>query len=196
MLKPTPVPVLGFAAYSGSGKTTLLIELLPLLKQHGLRVGLIKHTHHSFEIDYPGKDSYELRKAGAGQLLIGSKQRWALMVESDSAQGSTLTELIQYLHQDRLDLILNRRLQARCDPQDRDPSPKPRQAFVIPNRSCVYRDRHRCAPGDACHIACTGSQSTPGHRRFHYQLLLYRIRTSPFILSSGLWLLKPPVLAK
>jgi molybdopterin-guanine dinucleotide biosynthesis adapter protein len=106
MLKPTPVPVLGFAAYSGSGKTTLLIELLPLLKQHGLRVGLIKHTHHSFEIDYPGKDSYELRKAGASQVLIGSKQRWALMVESDSAQGSTLTDLIRYLHQDRLDLIL------------------------------------------------------------------------------------------
>jgi molybdopterin-guanine dinucleotide biosynthesis adapter protein len=106
MLKPIPIPVLGFAAHSGSGKTTLLIKLLPLLKQHGLRVGLIKHTHHSFEIDYPGKDSYELRKAGASQVLIGSKQRWALMVESDSAQGSTLTDLRQYLHQDRLDLIL------------------------------------------------------------------------------------------
>ena len=106
MLKPIPIPVLGFAAHSGSGKTTLLIKLLPLLKQHGLRVGLIKHTHHSFEIDYPGKDSYELRKAGASQVLIGSKQRWALMVESDSVQGATLTDLIHYLHQDRLDLIL------------------------------------------------------------------------------------------
>ena len=83
MLKPIPIPVLGFAAHSGSGKTTLLIKLLPLLKQHGLRVGLIKHIHHSFEIDYPGKDSYELRKAGASPVLIGSKQRWALMVESD-----------------------------------------------------------------------------------------------------------------
>ena len=75
------VPVLGFAAYSGTGKTTLLVNLIPLLKQHGIEVGVIKHAHHTFEIDQAGKDSYKIRKAGASQMLIGSKERWALMVE-------------------------------------------------------------------------------------------------------------------
>lgn len=106
MLK-SRIPVLGFAAYSGSGKTTLLVRLLPLLKRRGLRLGLIKHTHHRFEIDSPGKDSYELRKAGASQVLIGSKHRWALIVENESEKKpSTLADLIGRLEQDRLDLIL------------------------------------------------------------------------------------------
>ena len=63
------VPVLGFAAYSGTGKTTLLVRLIPLLKQQGVRVAMVKHAHHEFDIDIPGKDSYELRKAGAEQML-------------------------------------------------------------------------------------------------------------------------------
>ena len=60
-----PKPVLGFAAFSGTGKTTLLKQLIPLFRQQGIRVALIKHAHHDFDIDIPGKDSYELRKAGA-----------------------------------------------------------------------------------------------------------------------------------
>ena len=75
------VPVLGFAAYSGTGKTTLLVKLLPLMKLQGLRVAMIKQTHHDFEIDKPGKDSYELRKAGANQVLIVSEKRLALVTE-------------------------------------------------------------------------------------------------------------------
>ncbi len=59
------IPVLGFVAASGTGKTTLLTQLIPILKQNGLRIGLIKHSHHDFEIDQPGKDSFRLRKAGA-----------------------------------------------------------------------------------------------------------------------------------
>ena len=65
MLKTAEKPVVGFAAYSGAGKTTLLKKLLPLLTARGIRVGMIKHAHHSFDIDRPGKDSYELRQAGA-----------------------------------------------------------------------------------------------------------------------------------
>jgi len=72
-----PFPVIGFAACSGTGKTTLLTQLLPLLSAHGLRVGMIKHSHHDFEIDKPGKDSYRLREAGAQQLLIASLHRAA-----------------------------------------------------------------------------------------------------------------------
>jgi molybdopterin-guanine dinucleotide biosynthesis protein MobB len=103
----TTIPIVGFAAYSGTGKTTLLINIIPLLKQHGLEVGVIKHAHHTFEIDQPGKDSYEIRKAGASQMLIGSKQRWALMVEQDEEDQQTrLQEYITQLDQDKLDLIL------------------------------------------------------------------------------------------
>ena len=101
------VPVLGFAAYSGTGKTTLLVHLIPLLKKKGIEVGVIKHAHHDFEIDQPGKDSYEIRKSGATQMLIGSKKRWALMVENEETdQAIRLQEYIQHLDQNKLDIIL------------------------------------------------------------------------------------------
>jgi len=100
------IPVLGFAAYSGTGKTTLLKQLLPLLRERGLRVGMIKHAHHDFDIDTPGKDSYELRKAGASEMLIASGRRWALMVETDKAGDPRLQEMLNRLDQDNLDLVL------------------------------------------------------------------------------------------
>lgn len=101
------IPVLGFAAYSGTGKTTLLVKLIPLLKQHGIEVGIIKHAHHTFEIDRPGKDSYEIRKAGANQVLIGSKKRWALMVEQEERTPTDrLQEYLCHLDHAKLDLIL------------------------------------------------------------------------------------------
>jgi molybdopterin-guanine dinucleotide biosynthesis protein MobB len=100
------VPVIGFAAFSGTGKTTLLTRLLPLLKARGLHIGMIKHSHHRFEIDQPGKDSYELRKAGAEQMLISSPHRWALMVEKNVSKEPLLQEELSRLDQGRLDLIL------------------------------------------------------------------------------------------
>lgn len=76
------VPLLGFCAYgSGIGKTTLLTTLIPELIKLGLRVSVIKHAHHQFDIDHPGKDSYRLREAGAVQMMVGSSARWALMTE-------------------------------------------------------------------------------------------------------------------
>ena len=106
----TNVPVLGFAAYSGTGKTSLLVKLLPLMKLQGLRIGMIKHAHHDFDIDTPGKDSYELRQAGAQQMLIASDQRWALMTEIASQQEPQrdleLSELINKLDLANLDLVL------------------------------------------------------------------------------------------
>lgn len=103
----TTTPVLGFAAFSGTGKTTLLIKLIPLLKAKGIRIGMIKHAHHNFDIDTPGKDSYELRKAGAEQMLIASQRRWALMVETPGQTNDPdLNELIQQLDHEKLDLIL------------------------------------------------------------------------------------------
>lgn len=102
----TSVPVLGIAAFSGTGKTTLLTKLLPILKSHGLRIGMIKHAHHTFEVDHPGKDSYELRKAGAEQMLIASRNRWALMVETIPEAEPQLQALLPHLDPNTLDLIL------------------------------------------------------------------------------------------
>ncbi len=102
------VPVIGFAAHSGTGKTTLLKKLIPVLKkQYGQRIGLVKHAHHGFEIDIPGKDSYELRKAGASQVIVGSQQRWAHIVETpDKQEKPTLQSLIDHFDHENLDLIL------------------------------------------------------------------------------------------
>jgi molybdopterin-guanine dinucleotide biosynthesis protein MobB len=99
-------PLLGIVAWSGSGKTTLLEALLPLLTARGVRVGMLKHVHHDFDIDTPGKDSHRLRKAGATRLLIASSQRWALMVERPAANDDPLAELLAALDDGSLDLIL------------------------------------------------------------------------------------------
>ena len=99
-------PVIGFVAYSGTGKTTLLKQLIPILNQRGVRVGLIKHAHHEFDIDVPGKDSYELRKAGAEQVLVASSQRWALMTETPGQDDARLDVLLDKLETSQLDLIL------------------------------------------------------------------------------------------
>ena len=73
--------VVGFAGYSGNGKTTLIEAVIPLLVARGLRVSLVKHAHHSFDVDQPGKDSYRHRAAGAAEVLVASQQRWVLMHE-------------------------------------------------------------------------------------------------------------------
>lgn len=106
MLNNAHLPIVGFAAFSGTGKTTLLKELLPMLSRRGLRVGVVKHAHHSFELDHPGKDSYELRKSGAAQTLIASRTRWALMVERTRDREPRLDEVLLELDQAALDLIL------------------------------------------------------------------------------------------
>jgi molybdopterin-guanine dinucleotide biosynthesis protein MobB len=99
-------PVLGFAAFSGTGKTTLLKQLIPLLAQRGVHAGVIKHAHHSFDVDKPGKDSYELRKAGARQMLVASDRRWALITENDTVADPKLDDLIARLDSGRIDLVL------------------------------------------------------------------------------------------
>lgn len=106
------VPLLGFCAYgSGVGKTTLLTTLIPVLTLHGLRISVIKHAHHTFDIDHPGKDSYRLREAGAIQMLLGSNKRWALMTElSRIGNGGKpelgLAELLPHIDESMVDLIL------------------------------------------------------------------------------------------
>ena len=82
MTKPSPrMKVLGFAGYSGAGKTTLIERLLPRLGAVGLRVSVIKQSHHDFEVDVPGKDSWRHRRAGASEVLLTSPHRWMLVGE-------------------------------------------------------------------------------------------------------------------
>ncbi|KAB0287003.1 bifunctional molybdopterin-guanine dinucleotide biosynthesis adaptor protein MobB/molybdopterin molybdotransferase MoeA [Vibrio fortis] len=99
------LPLLGFAAYSGTGKTTLLEALLPMLTESGLRIGVLKHAHHDFDVDKPGKDSYRLRKAGAGQMLISSRKRHVLMTETPEAEAD-FDYLLTRFDTEKLDLIL------------------------------------------------------------------------------------------
>jgi molybdopterin-guanine dinucleotide biosynthesis adapter protein len=89
--------VMGFAGFSGSGKTTLIEALIPLLVARGLRVSLIKHAHHEFDVDQPGKDSYRHRTAGASEVLVGSSRRWALMHELRDASEPSLSDHLHRL---------------------------------------------------------------------------------------------------
>jgi molybdopterin-guanine dinucleotide biosynthesis protein B len=86
--------VIGLAGWSGAGKTTLLTRAIPHLKARGLRVSVIKHAHHRFDVDVPGKDSWLHRQAGAEEVLVASGTRWALMHELRGADEPTLPELL------------------------------------------------------------------------------------------------------
>lgn len=100
------VPVLGFTAPSGTGKTTLLCRLLALLRARGLRVGVVKQARDDFDVDVPGKDSFELRKAGLDRLLLGSAGQTAVIHEHPTGDEPRLDSLLPLFDQDHLDLIL------------------------------------------------------------------------------------------
>jgi len=87
----------GFAGWSGSGKTTLIEKLIPRFTARGLRVSLLKHAHHTFDVDQPGKDSYRHRHAGAGEVLVTSSRRWVLMHELRGAQEPSFEDQVRHL---------------------------------------------------------------------------------------------------
>jgi molybdopterin-guanine dinucleotide biosynthesis protein B len=87
--------VIGLAGWSGAGKTTLLTRVIPHLLSQGLRVSVIKHAHHSFDVDVPGKDSWVHRQSGATEVLVSSGKRWALMRELRGAPEPRLPELLK-----------------------------------------------------------------------------------------------------
>ncbi len=96
--------IFGFAGYSGSGKTTLIEQLIPLLTARGIKVSLIKHAHHTFDVDTPGKDSYRHRHAGCSEVLVTSSRRWVLMHELRGAAEPDLNQ--QLMHLSPCDLVL------------------------------------------------------------------------------------------
>lgn len=127
------IPILGFAAASGTGKTTLLIQLIPLLKQQGLRIGLIKHSHHSFEIDKPGKDSYRLREAGATPVMLVSSHRRAIISEFEKPCEPKLDEQLKAFEQSALDLILVEGFKAEAFPKIELHRPSLNKPLLYPN---------------------------------------------------------------
>jgi molybdopterin-guanine dinucleotide biosynthesis adapter protein len=111
----TEAKVLGIAGWSGSGKTTLIVKLIPLLAQRGVRVATLKHAHHEFDVDKPGKDSYEHRKAGASEVIISSARRWVQMHEVGDGVEATLPELLRRLSP--CDLVLIEGFKTDCHPK-------------------------------------------------------------------------------
>lgn len=97
--------VFGITGWSGSGKTTLIKSLIPEIKARGFSVSTIKHAHHTFDVDKPGKDSYEHRRAGACEVLISSSKRWVLMHENNNENEPSLRELLEKLRSNDLVLI-------------------------------------------------------------------------------------------
>src|SRR4051812_41235846 len=96
-IRSMPMKIFGFAGYSGSGKTTLIERLIPIFTTRGLTVSLVKHAHHAFDIDQPGKASYRHRHAGCSEVLISSSRRWALMHELRGAPEPVLSEQVKHL---------------------------------------------------------------------------------------------------
>ena len=132
-MKNAQIPILGFAAYSGTGKTTLLTELIPLLKKSGLRVGLIKHSHHNFEIDKPGKDSFRLREAGASPVMLVSSHRRAVITEFNNIHEPRLDEQLNAFDQSELDLILVEGFKAESFPKIELHRPSLNKTLIFPS---------------------------------------------------------------
>ena len=132
-LKNANVPILGFAAFSGTGKTTLLIQLIPILKQKGLRVGLIKHSHHNFQMDLPGKDSFRLREAGASPVMLVSTHRRAIITEFQATREPVLDEELLAFDQSGLDLILVEGFKATHFPKIELHRPSLNKPLLYPN---------------------------------------------------------------
>jgi molybdopterin-guanine dinucleotide biosynthesis adapter protein len=96
--------IFGLAGWSGSGKTTLMTALIPEMVARGVSVSTVKHAHHAFDLDQPGKDSWRHREAGAREVMVGSRLRWALQHELRGAVEPTLDELLARMS--AVDLIL------------------------------------------------------------------------------------------
>ena len=106
-IPPLPLPAVGFVGASGSGKTTLITRVLPALREAGLRVAVLKHAHHGFDMDRPGKDTFRAREAGASQVLVASRHRWALLSELDGdLEEPPFRELLGRFDRDLLDVVL------------------------------------------------------------------------------------------
>jgi molybdopterin-guanine dinucleotide biosynthesis adapter protein len=133
--------VIGLAGWSGAGKTTLLLRLIPELNRRGLSVSTLKHAHHAFEIDRPGKDSFEHRAAGAREVLVASGRRWALVHELRGEPEPPLGELLRRVSP--VDLVIVEGFKAYAHPKievHRAANAKPLLLGTAPNVVAVATD--------------------------------------------------------
>jgi molybdopterin-guanine dinucleotide biosynthesis adapter protein len=139
--------IIGLAGWSGAGKTTLLVKLIPELTRRGFTVSTVKHAHHAFEIDEPGKDSFEHRRAGASEVLVASSRRWALVRELRREDEPGLADLLGRLS--RVDLVVVEGFKAERHPKievHRTANGKPFLFGTVPNVVAVAAD---CAVPEA-----------------------------------------------
>ena len=145
--------LIGFAGWSGAGKTTLLTRLIPELVGRGLRVSTLKHAHHAFDVDTPGKDSWVHRQAGATEVLVGSARRWALMHELRDEVEPGLTALLARLG--RVDLVLVEGFKRGAHPRvevHRAANGKPPMHPQDPTIQAVASDTLEAAPVPVLHL--------------------------------------------
>jgi molybdopterin-guanine dinucleotide biosynthesis protein B len=140
--------VLGLVGWSGSGKTTLITQLIPLLANRGIRVATLKHAHHAFDVDQPGKDSYEHRRAGACEVIVSSSRRWVQMHELADAPEATLAELLRKVSPCELILVEGFKTERH---------PKMEVFRQAVGKSALH-------PGDARIVAIASDQPFPGAR--------------------------------
>lgn len=139
--------VIGFAGWSGAGKTTLLARLIPVLVGRGLQVSTVKHAHHGFDVDKPGKDSWVHREAGATEVLVGSANRWALMHELRGEAEPDLPALLGRLS--AVDLVL-------VEGFKRGPHPKIEVHRAALGKPLIH-------PGDPAVVALAADPVPPSH---------------------------------
>ncbi len=170
--------VIGFAGWSGAGKTTLIVKLIPELNRRGLSVSTIKHAHHNFDLDQPGKDSYEHRAAGAEEVLVASANRVALMRELRGAPEPSLGELFRLLK--TVDLVL-------VEGFKRDPLPKIEVFRTANGKPPLYPDDRNIVAliSDAAlrPAVCRTRRSTTSPPR---RILCSRMRSRSLRSSPGL----------
>ena len=143
--------VIGLAGWSGAGKTTLVAKLIPELNRRGLSVSTVKHAHHAFEIDRPGKDSFEHRRAGASEVLVASARRWALVRELRGEDEPSLAALLRRLSP--VDLVIVEGFKAEPHPKIevfRAANGKPPLFGRVPNVRAIASDVP--LPGAPLHI--------------------------------------------
>ncbi len=138
MIGSALIPVVGVVGFRRAGKTTLLARLIPVLRAWGLRVGVVKQARHTLDLDHPGKDSFELRKAGAAETLVASPHRWALVVETPAAaEEPRLGALVRHLDQRALDLILVEGFAHESFPKIEVHRPALHRPLLFPDDGCI-----------------------------------------------------------
>lgn len=169
MLSP---PILGFVAASGTGKTSLLTKLIPLLKEQGLHIGVIKHSHHDFEIDQPGKDSYRLRHVGASPVMLVSRHRRAIISELSAEADVSLEQQLAFFPQSGLDLILVEGFRHEPYPKIEICRPSLGKPLIYPNDSsivAVASDQSLAIPAG---LPCLNLNDPPAIARFIVETFL------------------------